>query len=227
MIISDDPIYRLLHDGDVYAGLDPNAYEKILYGWNDDNEIFGRLIEELRPKYILELGSWLGASSIHMGKAIKRLGLDTKIVCVDTWLGSREFMGKKFPGDRSKLVINGMPNSYKHFLMNIKREGLQDVVIPLPQTTSNALRFFSEEGVRFDMVYVDASNQYEDIVSDMNLSWNVLANGGVIFGDDYLNFSYPQINAAVNSFVYGNRIRDQLSVDSENNFWSIKKKGLL
>ena len=224
--MNDDPLYGLLHEGDVYEGIDPDSYEKILYGWNDKNEIFDRLVEEIRPRYILEIGSWLGASAIHMGNAVRRAGLDTKIVCVDTWLGSRDFMGKKFPDDRSKLMSNGMPNAYRHFLANVKREGLQDIVIPLPQTSSNALRFLSEEGVKFDMVYIDGSNQYEDIVSDMNLSWNVLANGGVMFGDDYLNFFYPQINAAVNSFVYGNRIREQFSVDSNNNFWSIKKKGL-
>lgn len=224
--MNNNSLYKLIHDGDVYEGIDPNSYEKILYGWNDENKIFDRLVEEIRPKYILEIGSWLGSSAIHMGNAVKRVGLDTKIVCVDTWLGSRDFIGKKFPGDRSKLVCNGMPNAYRYFLANIKREDLQDVVIPLPQTSSNALRFLSEEGIKFDMIYVDGSNQYEDIISDIDLSWNVLANEGVIFGDDYLNFSYPQINAAVNSFVYKNRIRDQFSVDSDNNFWSIKKKGL-
>ena len=224
MSIIDDPLYKLIHNEDVYEGIDPEKFEEILYGWNDSDEIFNDLIGELRPKYILEIGSWLGSSAIHMGNAIRDAGLDTKIMCVDTWLGSRDSIGGHFSEEKSELMLNGMPNAYRHFLANIKRKGLQDLVIPLPQTSSNALRFLSEEGVKFDMVYIDGSNQYEDIVSDMNLSWNVLANGGVMFGDDYLNFSYPQINVAVNSFVYGNRIREQCSVDSNNNFWSIKKK---
>jgi len=220
-----DRVYELVHQGDdVYRGIDPDGFEKIMYGWNSDSEAFLEVIEETRPKYILEIGSWLGASAIHMAKFVKEVGLDTKIVCVDTWLGSREFMGKGFPGDRSKLFSNGLPAAYGHFLANVKREGVHDTVIPVPQTSSNALRFFSEQGVMFDAVYIDGSNQYEDIRSDMHLSWNVLKEGGVMFGDDYTNFSYPQINSAVNSFVYSNRLKEYFRVRGDGSFWSLKKK---
>lgn len=226
MKLMSDPLYCLIHGSeDIYSGIDTERYEKILYGWNSDNEIFCRLIEENNPKYILEIGSWLGSSVLHMGNFIKSKGLNTKIVCVDTWLGSKDFIGKQLKG--KTRTPEGLPSAFWHFMANVKREGLSEIVIPFPQTSTNALHFFSENDVKFQMVYIDGSNQYEDIKSDIDLSWGVLDVGGVIFGDDYINFSYPQINAAVNSFVYENRIRDRLVVDSKNVFWSIKKKRLI
>jgi len=226
MKLIDDPLYGLIHASeDVYSNVNPDDFEKVLYGWNSENEIFFKLIEETSPKYILEIGSWLGASAIHMGKFIKSRGLDTKIVCVDTWLGSRDFIGRHFEGKFRNSV--GMPNAYLHFLANVKREGLEDVIIPFAQTSDNALRFLSEKNIKFKMIYIDGSNQYENVKSDIDLSWNILDRDGVIFGDDYINFAFPQINAAVNSFVYSNRLRDVFSVYSNNVFWSIKKKGLI
>ena len=44
MSIIDDPLYKLIHNGDVYEGIDPEKFEEILYGWNDKDEIFNDLV---------------------------------------------------------------------------------------------------------------------------------------------------------------------------------------
>lgn len=224
MSIKEERIYRLIHgDVDIYENFDQNKYEDILYGWNSDHSFFGELINQTKPNYILEIGSWLGKSAINMGKYIKEHKLNTKIVCVDTWLGSLEFTGSGFPGERDKLVKNGIPRAYDYFLANIKKHGLEDIVIPFPQTSSNALKFFMIHNIFFDLIYVDGSNYFDDIKNDIDLSWNVLNNEGVIFGDDYKNYHWPHIAMAVNEFTADNDLLNDFKVYYDC-YWAIKKK---
>lgn len=59
-------------------------------GWGSDHPILTTLIDILRPKLILEVGTWKGLSAIYMANCIKSLNLETEIVCIDIWLGSPE-----------------------------------------------------------------------------------------------------------------------------------------
>src|SRR5262245_9381175 len=79
-----------LFEADPYAEFvhDPALVD--MQGWGSDKPIFRTAIEAVRPRTIIELGSWKGLSAIHMAGLCRELGLDTEIVCVDTWLGSPE-----------------------------------------------------------------------------------------------------------------------------------------
>ena len=57
-----------------------------LSGWNSTHAFFRALLEEFKPKLILELGVWKGMSSLHMAAQSKKLGLGTEIVAIDTWV---------------------------------------------------------------------------------------------------------------------------------------------
>lgn len=217
-------LYSLIHgDEKIYSDLNVDGLKTVMYGAGDDYSELDKLIKEIRPKRILEIGSWLDYSSIHMAKFIKTKKMNTGLLCLDTWLGEKGMIGMKFNGKR---FMNGMSVAYKHFLANVKMEGVDDVIVPFPQTSKNGLSFLSEKGVSFDMIHMKGSKDYEEIKSNLQLSWSILSNGGVLFGNNYLNFSMPQVNAAINSFVYENRMRDCLSIDENNHFWFIKKKDL-
>ena len=51
-----------------------------------------RLITELRPRLVIEVGCWKGASAVATAKALRARGLETPLICVDTWLGSAEHL---------------------------------------------------------------------------------------------------------------------------------------
>ena len=74
---------------DIYHGLE--LLPKDLQGWNGESPIFSALIQTLKPRHIIEVGTWKGQSAITMARAVKAQGLATKITCVDTWLGALEF----------------------------------------------------------------------------------------------------------------------------------------
>lgn len=69
-------------------------FEKVegieLWGWNGDSPIFKYIINQVKPKLIVEVGSWMGQSACTMAAALKELNLDAAVICIDTWLGSKE-----------------------------------------------------------------------------------------------------------------------------------------
>lgn len=165
------------------TGFDAGAYPLDLQGWGSDAPIFRQLIEQVRPHLIIEVGSWKGASAIHMARICDELDLDTRIVCVDTWLGAYEFIGAG--GERDLKPMFGWPWIYYQFLANVVHTGQQGRIIPFPQTSQIAARYFKQHQVRADLIYIDGSHDEVDVAMDIRAYWPLLRNGGVLFGDDY------------------------------------------
>ena len=92
----------------------------------------------LKPKLIVEVGTWLGGSAIHMGGLLRAAGLnDSCILCVDTWLGSSEHY--LYPEARSTLkLVDGRPTFYADFMQNVVQHGLQDIILPFSITSAGA-----------------------------------------------------------------------------------------
>jgi SAM-dependent methyltransferase len=215
-----------LHTSDPYYGFNTNIYPKLqeIPGWHGNDLIFSELIQEARPDTILEIGSWKGQSSINMAKTIKRLGLNSIIVCVDTWLGSVDFIAaeNKLDNSRDCYPVFGYPQVYYHFLANVINHNVNDIIVPFPQVCSIACQWFISNNLKFDLIYIDGSNNYEDIMYDLHCTWKVLNNEGIIFGDDFNNHNFPSIKKAVNEFCKSYN----LSYDLNENelFWIIRKK---
>jgi hypothetical protein len=74
---------------------------------------------------------------------------------------------------------------YEQFLSNVVRAGAQDRIVPLPQTTTIAGRLLGRIGVQAGLIDIDASNEYEDVLRDARIYWEILAPGGFLVGDDY------------------------------------------
>ena len=84
-------LMQAIHGCDVYKGFDFRAYPRDLTGWGGESPAFDELIRQARPRLIIEVGTWKGASAVSMAKAAKSGGMPTKIICIDTWLGALEF----------------------------------------------------------------------------------------------------------------------------------------
>ena len=73
-----------------YSGLDLDGFDVDLQGWASGHPIFDRLLRDVRPSVVIELGTWKGASLLRMHGIARELELTTAFVSVDTWLGSSE-----------------------------------------------------------------------------------------------------------------------------------------
>lgn len=189
-----------LYETSPYEGFDPGDYPADLQGWGSDDAIFRDAIEAVRPAVIIEVGTWKGASAIHMAAITRELGLDTKIICIDTWLGSPEHFLASQPGWRESLLLrNGFPHLYYTFLANVMRAGFQDTIIPLANTSDNAAVILQQKQITADLIYIDAAHEEEAAYRDFKNYWQLLAPSGILLGDDYM--SWPGVTAAAHRFA--------------------------
>lgn len=186
-------------------GFDASAYPVDVSGWGSDAPIFAELITQVRPKLIIEVGTWKGASALHMARCCDQLGLDTKIICVDTWLGAYEFLDDR-SGERDLLRQHGYPQIYCQFLANAIYRGQEERIYPFPQTSLIAARYFWHHNVRADLIYLDGSHDYHDIAADITHYRGLLSERGVLFGDDY--DAWPDLRRAVEQHTRGFEVRD-------------------
>jgi hypothetical protein len=151
-------------------------------GWHGTGSLFGNLIDKVKPNHIIEVGTWKGQSAITMAKHIQSTGLDCKITCVDTWLGALEFWKdlRETP-ERDLMLRHGYPQVYYQFLSNVIHSGAQNVILPMPLPSSIAWKAIDRKA---QLIYIDGSHEYEDVKADCLNFWNLLDDGGVMFGDD-------------------------------------------
>lgn len=162
------------------------------FGWHSDHPAFQMLIDD-KASLIIEVGTWKGASAITMLKIMKANGIENpRIICVDTWLGGVEHWD--MPDDPTNKekgwtyhMLNwkhGRPDIYSQFMSNIAKEGLTDCVVPISQTSDNAFKLLKKQEIEADVIYIDASHEYEDVYRDLVNYWQLLKKGGIMFGDD-------------------------------------------
>ena len=153
-------------------------------GWGSKHPLFEHMISQLRPSLVIEVGSWKGASALNMASIAARLGLDTQILCVDTWLGAPEHLLRD-DYQASLRMRHGYPQLFYTFMANVIRSGHQERIAPLPQTSENAAVIVRRLGLRADLIYIDAAHEYEPVLRDLETYLQLLTPEGVLFGDDY------------------------------------------
>jgi predicted O-methyltransferase YrrM len=167
---------------------------------------------------IIEVGTWKGLSAITMANIARECNVNVQIICIDTWLGAPEFWTWGLH-DHSRGVSlkrkNGYPQVYFTFLKNVVDNGHTGTIVPFPISSNEAAEVLKYHGIKADIIYVDGSHEYEAVKNDMGRFWELLNDGGVMFGDDYMN-NWPGVVQAVNEFPQDHVVSGVV--------WSIKKK---
>jgi len=194
-----------------------SEYELDLQGWGSTHAIFEELITEYKPNVIVEVGTWKGASAIHMANICKKNNLESKIYCIDTWLGAFEHVTKEWNFEDLKIK-NGYPQLYYQFLSNVFLTNNQNYIIPIPNTSYIGYLTLKYNNVKPNLIYIDASHKYEDVKNDIKNYYELLEFGGIIFGDDFSN-AWIGVKEAVIEFCKNKNIEFQLKDEK----WLIKK----
>jgi hypothetical protein len=141
--------------------------------------IFSHIISQVKPKIIIEVGSYIGYSAIKMADACKLNNLqDTSIICIDPFLDASlrtDFEAK----------VYGYPTVFYTFLNNIKDHNHEDIIIPLPMPALTGYRYLRDAKVKADLIYIDGSHDYDDVYLDVSRYLTLLNPGGLLFGDDW------------------------------------------
>ena len=174
-----------------FGGKEPtNTFE-------DSHPIFEKLIAEIRPQIIYEIGTYKGKSALHMANLTKKYQIpNARVVCIDTWLGSAEHGHT----DEDLKRVHGYPTIYYQFLANTVYTNNQDIIVPMPMDSISYYRVLRENKMCGDLIFVDGGHFYESVSMDIKLYWELLNPGGVMLGDDYCPKAWPDVVQAVHEF---------------------------
>jgi len=187
---------KLFGEHDPYKDFHPMPPD--MQGWASDRPVFREVLTELKPKFIVEVGTWKGMSAFHMADLLLEMGhRDFEIICVDTWLGSVEHWTQMY-GPIHPILRNGRPQLYEQFLSNVMHRGYQDWITPLPIDSLNAAHILMTMEFKPDLIYIDAGHEYYSVKHDLYMYSQVLRTGGYIIGDDF--FHEPVKLAAFDTF---------------------------
>jgi len=191
-------ILPLIHDDhDPYRDFPKGQWTGHYNTDGSEREIFKKAIDLLKPKVIIEVGTFLGGSALFMARHIKATDSDTIIICVDTWLGGTDHLLRA----REKLRPHfGRPSLYYFFMNNVLEAQMDDVIIPFPIDSMAGARFLKERGVKCQMCYVDSSHEEGDVRRDYEAYWELLESGGGLLVDDLTNW-FPGVVADWTAFI--------------------------
>lgn len=193
---------RLFRGENPYTGFDHAAHETDMQGWNSHHAYLSQAITDLRPRIVVEIGVWKGGSTIWMAQAMRDHGIDGVVLSVDTFLGSWEHYEQPefFLSLKHK---NGYPNLYYTFMTNVVSSGVSEYVQPLPLDSANAFFVLHRKGLQADVIHIDAGHDYDAVLNDLRMWWQVLRPGGLLIADDYDadGIVWPTVMRAVNDFL--------------------------
>lgn len=208
---------KLLKDN--YSSYVPNG-EIDLQGWkmNVFDSRFESYVNKINPKLIIEVGTWKGLSAITMANKTT-----SNIICIDTWLGAPEFWTTNGIQDetrgKSLKLKDGYPTVFYTFLNNVKLSGHESKICPFPISSIQGAEVLKHYNIKADIIYIDASHEYSQVIQDIQAYWDILNDGGVMFGDDYNDY-WRGVKQAVNEFASKNNFK--VTIHGEG-LWEIYK----
>ena len=126
------------------------------------------VVEEARPRILVELGSHNGTSYLGFCQAVARCGLETKCFAVDTWQGD-EHSG--FYGDEVFQTLSRFNDAdYRGFSQLMR------------MTFDEALTYFADGSV--DLLHIDGLHTYEAVRHDFESWLPKLSDRGVVLFHD-------------------------------------------
>ncbi|MDD5540161.1 MAG: class I SAM-dependent methyltransferase [Candidatus Marinimicrobia bacterium] len=222
---TDDSKYYVL-ERDIYSKL--HVYngtwikEQVFDGWRKkrmNNLPAGWLVEEA-SNYLsdavtkvanlkgdfMEVGSFLGRSTVAMGTQIKKL--KGKLWCIDTWdVDICTILAKKLPADASHKPTwkEDGTTPLDTFNTNITKAGLDKIVKPLVGVTADFITGWKKP---LRLIFIDGDHSYD--VTKADAQWRkFLVKGGIIAFHDYTNYTLPFVKKAID---------DEMNVDADFEF---------
>ncbi len=213
----------------LYENVSPFVYVKDSYIDNNyphtniKEKLIDYVIRQYRPKFWLELGSFVGGSALNVASSVKKNNTETGIICCDPFCGDvnmwdwiknplpslKGIDGK--PYDFLKLE-NGIPTIYQRFLANIVFSGHSDIITPIQITSIVGIRLierlYKQQRISElpSVVYLDSAHEVDETYLELVNAWRCLSSGGILFGDDW---DWKAVKKDVTKFA------KRIQVDSE------------
>ena len=144
----------------------------------------------------LEVGSYIGASSLMIAKGLKD---KSKLFCIDTW--------------NNDAMTEGNWDSYQEFSKNIKT--VEDKIITIRNTSEQAGIDFNKN---IDFIFIDGDHSYEGVKKDIDIWFPKLKSKGIIIMHD---IGWAEgVNKVINENIHPNLSKFE---KLPNMYWGWKK----
>lgn len=153
-------------------------------GWMNPPELQWLAEQASRFRMMVEVGCWKGRSTRVLADNTEGI-----IYAVDTWLGSEEH--KDAQGNPPQGIWEAFYWNLRDYIENspFKVRPLRGLSVDMAEMFPNG---------HFDMVFIDASHDYENVKADI-LAWKPKVKpGGIICGHDR---GYPPVARAVQELL--------------------------
>tara|TARA_R110001592_G_scaffold84186_1_gene249150 strand:- start:732 stop:1406 length:675 start_codon:yes stop_codon:yes gene_type:complete len=216
--------YLLHGELDIYENFNHTEYENTLSpGSMPANELLQSIVEKEKPSLIIEVGSFLGWSAWGMSSKMKEINPNSVTICVDSWMGGADHWQEATFNEKTRIKRkNGYPTFYYNFLANMCYTKMQETIIPFayPSITGAIIlqKVFKENNLVADMIYIDGSHEYWDVILDLTNYYPLAKQGGLIFGDDW---TCEDVKRAVTDFTKEHNLN--LEIHPNQVHWFIRK----
>jgi predicted O-methyltransferase YrrM len=158
---------------------------KILYGDEDnmggvnpgDRRALYYLTMTLNPQNVLEVGTHIGASTLHIARALKRLNQNGKMTSAD-------IVDVNHP-ERGAWKQLGLPKSPREFARILECSDHIDF------HTGACLDLMRTTRQRYDFIFLDGDHRARAVYQEVSAALSLLAAGGVILLHDYYPGAMP------------------------------------
>jgi Methyltransferase domain len=124
------------------------------------------------PVTVVEIGAWKGRSTVALALGVRARG-SGRVFSIDPHTGNRE-----------SIEMFGAMDTFNDFLHNLEQAGVADLVEAIRNTSHDARGRFAEGSV--DMLFVDGSHEYLDVLTDIRDWTPALKYRGIIVFNDPL-----------------------------------------
>lgn len=163
-------------------------------GWfrADEGMAYRALVERVlvrsEPGRIVEVGCWLGRSTTYIAQLCR--SRSAELICVDTWAGSSDRFDA---GYREQLATRDIAGEFRAHLDAI------GVTARCCRRSSVEAAAEFEPGA-IDLVFLDASHDYQAVAADLAAWWPRVREGGILAGHDFSD-RHPGVARAVQRFA--------------------------
>jgi predicted O-methyltransferase YrrM len=143
--------------------VDPGFFHK------DTQKLLASLVEN--TDIVLELGTFVGTSTRFLADRVKH------VYTIDHFQGSKDH-------DKDWLKETFPQGLYHAFVQNIPRD-LREKITVYKDETIWGMHYFCKDGLRPDLIFIDASHEYEDVKSDLEVALEFFPASTIVM-DDFL-----------------------------------------
>lgn len=149
-------------------------------GWFDFQDLYDRIVGEARNgARFVEVGCWMGKSTVYLAQRILESGKTIALDAVDTWEGSPD----EWQHEKALQELAARGKTLREvFDENIRRCGVSDVVRAICGRSPEIAEIYPDHSL--DFVFIDADHHETAVVADIRAWLPKVRRGGVLAGHD-------------------------------------------